>query len=324
MERKQTRKSQLAQLKNNYLISIYDGLSKGDTVRAIHKKLYDLTIKQKKSGDAISEDMLKVAMSSVNSLKKKIGGKNFIKGYVTTTYGEIKPKQEEDLDGLLLSVFVFDLLHKQKIEKKFSHEITVDCDNFEAEDKNKVIADTIEDNRHLDNPKIFYLASQHKDSASDHKNYQGKMYIDEKWASFVTDKQQKQDIEKYISQNDVKTVQWVMGEPVWFITRPNCRHYFMALPVDEVLGNNKSRLINKYKMETAIGNRQYLQTIKHSTSKAFYDDLRNAQLLLEKYKERLELHKGMYASMPNDIIRKAISKDKMLIEKWQKYIDSRK
>jgi hypothetical protein len=320
VEKKKSTKNQLAQLKNKYLVDIYGGLAKGQNIRAIHKKLYDETINQKKLGLATSDKMLKVALASASSLKKKIGSPTFVAGYVKTTYGS----QVDNALGIdLLSIFVFDLLDKNKIEKKLSHEITVEADKTEGDTKSTVIAQNIEKNRELENPKVFYLASQHKDSASDHKDYQGKMYIDEKWRSVVKDKDQVKAIEQYISKHDVKTIQWVTGEPVWFITRPNCRHYFMELGTVEVLGLSKTKLLEKYKMETAIGNREYLQTIKHSTSKEWYKDVRNAQLLLEKYKERLALHQEMYKTMPNDIIKKAIAKDKMLIDKWEKYINEK-
>lgn len=264
--------------------------------------------------------MLKVAIASTSSLKKKIGSPTFVAGYVKTTYGS---SVEDNTPLELLSIFVFDLIGKNKIEKKISHEIIEASDKTEGDFKQEVIYGNLDKNRKLENPKIFYLASQHKDSASDHAPYQGKMYIDEKWRSSIKDNGLKKAIDKYISQNDVKTVQWVMGEPVWFITRPNCRHYFTALTVSEVLGTSRIELLKKHKMDTAIGNREYLQTIKHATNKEWYKDIRNAQLILEKYKERLKLHQEMYASVKNEIIKKAIVKDKMLINKWEKYINEK-
>lgn len=282
--------------------------------------MYDETINQKKLGLATSDDMLKVAMKSASSLKKKVGSPTFVAGYVKTTYGS---EVESALGIDLLAIFVFDLLKKYKVEKELSKQITKETDKSEGDTKDKLIAEKIKENRQLENPKIFYLASQHKDSASDHAPYQGKMYVDEKWRSVIKDKDLSVTIQNYISSHSVKTVQWVMGEPVWFITRPNCRHYFMELGTVEVLGLSKTKLLEKYKMETAIGNREYLQTIKHSTSKEWYKDVRNAQLLLEKYKERLALHQEMYKTMPNDIIKKAIAKDKMLIDKWEKYINDK-
>ena len=321
MEQKKQTKNQLAQLKNSYLVAIYKGLANKENISSIHKKLVEETINQKKQGLAISDGMLKQAMKSASSLKKKVKSVTYITGYVETTYGSLV---EGATPLELMGIFAFDLLHKNEVEKKLSHQITVQADKIEGDTKIEVIGKNLEHNRSLENPKIFYLASQHKDSATDHRDYQGKMYIDENWRSAIKEEEQIKAIEQYITQNSVKTVQWVTGKPVWFITRPNCRHYFMELGVNEVIKTSRTKLLKQHKMDTAIGDRQYLQTIKHATSREWYDEVRNAQILLEKYKERLKLHQDMYSATPNRIIKNAIAKDKMLIEKWQKYIDSKK
>ena len=319
MTAKERQKDDLKWLRNKYLIDIYAGLTKGDSVKTIHKTLLEDTINQKKRGYIASDDMLNTALKATNTLKKKVGSQTFVAGYVKTTYG----KQVEDFLPIeLMSVFVFDLIDKQKIEKRLTHHIVEEADHKEGEIKKEVINDYIQENRDLTKPKIFYLASKHKDSASDHAQWQGHIYIDEKWRSYV-DEKTKQKIEKYIAANDVRTVQWVMDKPVWFITRPNCRHYFEAIATNEVLKTPKTKLLKRHDMTTAIGDRQYLQTIKHAIDPEWYKDIRNAQLVLEKYKERLELHKGMYKAVKNDILRKAINKDKMLIRKWEEYIKKR-
>ena len=58
--------------------------------------------------------------------------------------------------------------------KKATNQKTND---IEADFKEEVIKDTIEYNRGLDTPKVFYLASSHNDCAKDHKIAQGKIYI---------------------------------------------------------------------------------------------------------------------------------------------------
>ena len=321
MDKKQQEKYQLNQLKNNYITTIYKGLVDRISIKEIHKKLLDETISQKKNGMATSDNMLKAAIRSVNFLKKKESNQQFVNGYVKTTYGKIV---EESSPIEILGIYMFDLIHKFEIEKGLSHEIVRQADKNEADMKDKVIKDNINKNRNLENPKIFYLASSHKDSATDHKDYQGRIYVDEKWKNVIKDDDLKEKIKKYIDIHNVKTIQWVVGSPVWFITRPNCRHYFKILSTEEVLKNSRTNLLKQYKMETAIGRRQYLQTIKHSTSKKWYDEVRNAELVRDKYKERLKLHQDMYKVNPNPIIRNAIIKDNALIYKWNKYIVDKK
>jgi len=60
----------------------------------------------------------------------------------------------------------------------------------------------------------LFRATSYSDCAPDHKDYQGKVYVKEKY------------------QNEyphLKTVEWVVGAPVYLTTRPNCRH--ILIPV---------------------------------------------------------------------------------------------
>lgn len=311
MKTKSQIKSQLEQLKNKYIITIYAGLSSSESIRDIHKKILNDTLTQKKKGEAVNDAMMKQAMSAVKVLRKKIGSKTYNAG------GDNIP------EGEILSIMVFDLLNKNKLEKKLSHQITKEADAVEGKTKDEVVKDNISKNRGLENPRIFYLASWHKDSASDHAPYQGKIYVDEKWRNVIQDKDKQKEVQNYLTGNSIQTIQWVVGKPVWFVTRPNCRHYFKELGVEDVLKTSVSNLLKEHKMETALGDREYLQTIKHSTSKEWYN-VRNAELVLEKYKQRLALHQDMWKANPNAILKSAIKKDLLLVRKWQNYILERK
>ena len=304
-------------MKNRYIVTIYSGLSFNKNVNDIKKDLYKQTEKQQKEGKATSKNMLAIALKTTSTLKKKIGNKSFVEGYVKTTY----LKKVDDIIPIeVIAIFVYDLLKKYKVEKKLSHEINVEADKTEGTLKVEGIEGAINYNRDLKSPRVFYLASQHKDSASDHEPWQGKMYVDEKWKSVIQDKDLKEQIGKYIQENDVRTVQWVTGKPVWFITRPNCRHYFQSMTVEEVLTKSRTQLLKDHNMTRAIGNREYLQTIKHARNKNWYQDVRNAEIILGKYQDRLKLHQDLYNARPNTLIKEAIAKDKMLIEKWKKFI----
>ena len=84
---------------------------------------------------------------------------------------------------------------------------------------------------------IFYLASEHADSADDHAPYQGKVYVLENWESKITDSETREKVRNFIREKDIRTIEWVKGEPVWFNTRPNCRHYFIPITIEQAMGN---------------------------------------------------------------------------------------
>lgn len=82
---------------------------------------------------------------------------------------------------------------------------------------------------------IFYIAAYFGDCAKDHADYQGKIYVDKDWRTNAP-KDRIDEIQNYIDSNKIMTVQEVMNAPVYFTTRPNCRHYFQYIDIDSVLG----------------------------------------------------------------------------------------
>ena len=301
-KKKQATQKNLITLKNSYIESIYCGLIEKKTIKEIHKELYDNTMRWKVRGLPIDNVMYNNALKLTRKLKKKV--------------------PNEILSIPLLAGGVFEILEHSQADKFMSQNIYKSASKTESQYKEKALTNAIKTNRQLKIPKVFYLASKHNDSAEDHKDFQGKIYIDEKWRSIITDKELKKKINIYISKHNVKTFQWVIGKPVWFITRPNCRHYFKTLNTEDVLNISLQRLIDDNNMSREIGQRQYLQTLKHPTNKKWYKEVRNAELILQKYEWRLDLHKMLYNQYPSEVLFNAIKKDKLLIKKWKDYLQS--
>lgn len=93
---------------------------------------------------------------------------------------------------------------------------------------------------------IFYITSYYGDCAPDHAPFQGKIYCDSKWRS-ICPKELLEDVANYIRSNRIMSVQDAMGEKGNYLTtRPNCRHYFQYISIQEVLKiKNKEDLTNK-------------------------------------------------------------------------------
>lgn len=91
---------------------------------------------------------------------------------------------------------------------------------------------------------IFYVCSKHVSPAKDHKDWQGKLYVDRYWRatlkSSTTTEWMIPLVEKYIADHDIKTIQWVMGPPVWLTTRPYCKHWFAPVLTSTVLTREPS------------------------------------------------------------------------------------
>lgn len=127
---------------------------------------------------------------------------------------------------------------------------------------------------------IFWLVSSFGDSAKDHVDYQGKIYIDRDWESMVDEETRKQ-VQDYISANGTMIKQDVEeGEP-YLTTRPNCRHRWMPMNTEEVLGGKST--------DTMLKENDMLLNGKYEQDKAnARDKLRYEERLIRKYKLQAE------------------------------------
>ena len=181
-------------------------------------------------------------------------------------------------------------------------EKTIDSLNREiaGREKEQLIKETVKDARREGN--IFYLCSSHDDCASDHKDYQGKIYVDEK-------AQPTPQEWEYIKQNQIQSFQWVTFRPVWMTTRPHCRHYFKSLKSEDVLSHSLSQLIKNHRMHHK-GGKYEMQTVRYKTGEE----------TLKAYMERLKYHRYLYAQYKTETLKKLINKDKLLISRWESYL----
>lgn len=131
--------------------------------------------------------------------------------------------QMRDLDDIIKTI--------NKFERKIDYK-------KKKTDLQKNIKEELTDTAGKGYPVIFFVCSQHTNSACDHKEYQGKIYVDRFWKHKLmmhgTPDWLIQTAEKIIKKEGYKSIQEIMGHPVYLGTRPNCRHFFT--PVDLLSG----------------------------------------------------------------------------------------
>lgn len=99
--------------------------------------------------------------------------------------------------------------------------------------------------RAFDRGFIFFICTTHPNSASDHRDLQGKIYVDKNWRSRVKPELWL-SVLSYIELRHIMTVQEVMGKPYWLTTRPYCKHFFRPIPTAAVLGSPQNLLVQTY------------------------------------------------------------------------------
>ena len=169
----------------------------------------------------------------------------------------------------------------------FKHQLVRE---IETREKNSYLGDLLSDG-------IFYLCSFHKDCAADHLDYQGKIYVSEDWEARCMDYDRRR-IATYIKNHDIQTIEWVLGEPVYMTTRPNCRHYFVNLSVDEVLHSSVKKLLKTHNLISDSGERE------------------NWYYTYREYYERLRVLLELRSSIPCVELDEDIRRTRKLIKKW--------
>lgn len=102
---------------------------------------------------------------------------------------------------------------------------------------------------------VFWLCSTHVNAADDHRDWQGKIYVDRFWRSVLEGSQDKDSVAAYIKNHDIVSVQDIIGEPVYMITRPYCRHRMIPVQIDEVLHSSVNNIKRNHPESVSGGKR---------------------------------------------------------------------
>ncbi len=183
--------------------------------------------------------------------------------------------------------------------------------------QNDITKNMIKDGHDMGN--VFYIAAYFGDCAKDHVDYQGKIYVDDNWES-IAPKDRFEEIQAYISYHNVKGVKEVTEKPPYFTTRPNCRHYFQMISIDEVLGVKNSKDLNEKREEFGLNfNGKY----KPEKYKALNEQRYNERAI-RHWKGKLEADQKLLDKMPSTIpenerllLNSRIALDKRKVREWQ-------
>ncbi len=222
------------------------------------KQITDRKLKEVKT--ALNNDKsVNLKQSQVNSLVKEVkDGMLFIQQDAIKTYGsvvknvltEIRSKKAIELKDALSRHIAsgLDIGVVYKDGKEFQFDTY-----FEMKARTEIQVE-IKDNL-IDAGKdvgvIFYITAFYGDCAKDHADYQGKIYYDDRYQT-IAPKDRLDEIESYINSNKLKSVQEITEAPVYLTSRPNCRHYFMPMDIDSVLGAKTEKDVNKLREENGL------------------------------------------------------------------------
>lgn len=150
---------------------------------------------------------------------------------------------------------------------------------------------------------VFYTTTVYGDSAGDHANLQGKIYYDNRWKDYGYKDTNK--IEALIRNKKMLSIQEVRDRPYWLSTRPNCRHNFVAITIEQASGENPAKSLG---------------LVRGSYKSSNYDktqEQRKNERNIRFYKARLEQNERLYAIAPSEQLQRFILQDKLMVRHWQ-------
>lgn len=153
---------------------------------------------------------------------------------------------------------------------------------------------------------VFYIVNHFRDCADDHADYQGKIYYDERWRTFGYSPEDTSRISGIINRKKMLSVQEVRDGKPWLTTRPNCRHTFTPITIEQA-GGKASDVVRDIKLSTgSYRDENYDDTVKQ----------RYNERQIRFYKNRMEQNEKLNGILGGGL-DDTISRDKMLIRKWQ-------
>ena len=199
-----------------------------------------------------------------------------------------KLKQDtQETDGIILATLLMKRFEKLRVYQRFISLVNQEVRNKEASVKERVIRQLT--SYGIENREHFALVSKHLDSAIDHIDFQGKLYL-------LTNDLQESELLLASKLGINKTLASVMHDKPYLITRPNCRHYFITLSESDIGSKSVDTLLKENKMITKVGSR-VIKNLRNNTS-----------IKLNYYKELYKVRKIPY-------LAKRIRKLKELVEK---------
>ena len=291
-------------------------------IQLSHKSIKELNKLLEKKGEELLEEMQESTLNAfkvagikpdktlIATNKKAMGvvigsARQYYKGSVSKIW---RLNKTDDLYNTILEQ------SKEGIEKGLP--IKINNRNYEFKSymemkvrttiSNQIVEQQMDLNTETQN--VFFIVNSFGDCADDHKNLQGKIYYDDRYKSFTIPKEVKEQIANIINQKQLMSMQAAIKKPYWLTTRPNCRHRFVPITMEQAIGNTNA-LLEKMKLKKGT-----YKDLKYQQSQ----ELRYIERNIRKYKALLNQYEEIYKTGQNSKVLPYIDKYKGLVQKWQK------
>lgn len=137
---------------------------------------------------------------------------------------------------------------------------------------------------------VFWLCNSFEDCRTQHIEFQGKVYYDERYVNYGFDAETIKQIEDAIDSREMMSRQEVENDDPFLSNCPNCRHEFMAIPIEDVIDKSDKELLEENGLNIDKATEQKYQL---SQEQRLYErKIREYRLKVQQNK--MELSKASY------------------------------
>lgn len=156
---------------------------------------------------------------------------------------------------------------------------------------------------------VFYICNEFADCAVDHRDFQAKYYYDMNYKSFGYDNKR---IEKIIRDKKVMPLQYVRENKPYLGTRPNCRHTFTPVSIEQVENIAPSTLTKELGITTGRANKIVERLTREQ---------RRNERQIRHYDNQVKIYNDLSKASKTDDMRNAFNlkakQNRVIRDKWR-------
>lgn len=260
-----------------------------------------------------------LVQSAMNTFRKSCYKVIELKDYKTKIDPNLNKTLQDSLDTVINNNINIGLTHINFNGRLFGYKEYLE-NRIRTSISNEIV------NQQLDHAyqtkQVFYITNYFNNAASDHYEYQGKIYYNKDFMSFDLPDETKEEIQNFINKNHLISYQDITdgtykdanGKGVYLCTRPNCRHRMQPISIRQALNKTVSELRKDLHLD--LGSRRTKQAYEDSQRQRYFE----RAIRKEKFKQ-MQYQSILKTNPTDDKARKYLQKSKLKITNYGKQID---
>lgn len=260
-----------------------------------------------------------LVQSAMNTFRKSCYKVIELKDYKTKIDPNLNKTLQDSLDTVINNNINIGLTHISFNGRLFGYKEYLE-NRIRTSISNEIV------NQQLDHAhqtkQVFYITNYFNNAASDHYEYQGKIYYNKDFMTFDLPDETKEEIQNFINKNHLISYQDITdgtykdanGKGVYLCTRPNCRHRMQPISIRQALNKTVSELQKDLHLD--LGSRRTQQAYEDSQRQRYFE----RAIRKEKFKQMQ--YQSILKTNPTDAkARNYLQKAKAKITNYGKQID---